>query len=285
MSPVEVGAMGLPELPPEDDVPIVVAVGGLGTCGLFYPHYRKLLTRDKSTDIPGHKRFIAPYLLGAASLSKINTKVIDRLDRLHEESGGRKLWIVGHSEGAVPATEAAVERPDLVGGVSALGGVHAGIDRHTLTGKAIKIAASLMKPVDERMLDSRHPYIEEHVARIAEAWPANVPFQIYGTSVDSLVPPPNGFNVKLPPGQTASMRLFRPSLPLMERALRISQGILGAFKVPEGAEVWLDNSVDHFNQPNKARVIEEIYLARRQVAGYSDEIASLPLGQIEPAAA
>jgi pimeloyl-ACP methyl ester carboxylesterase len=240
----------------------MVAIGGLLTIKQVDWWYSKLLSQDTSSKVPAKERFIAPPYRGIAHPDKIRAKLTDHLERLQERLDGKRMYIVGHSLGGLLATETALERPDLVAGVSSLGGAHAGIRRHTIASRALQYG--LGNPKEAQLLKHDSGFMQEHMARMATEWPKDTPLHIASTALDVIIPPPQGFDVQLPDGQEPSKSLIMPDDPFTAHLLRLMM------RVPDDVQT-IESSylTEHVNLPRSPVVIADVEAHRRAASGYS----------------
>ena len=89
------------------DLAPIVAIGGLLTVKQVAEWYRPVLTKDKTSDLPIGKRFLAPPQRGLGKLDEMREEMSELLHKMHRRVDQRKMFVVGHSLGGLMATVAA----------------------------------------------------------------------------------------------------------------------------------------------------------------------------------
>ncbi len=237
----------------------LVAIGGLLTVKRAAFWYNSLL-QDEFTDLPPAKRFVAPPDRGIGEPAEIEKRTIEHLEKVYDRLDRRKMFLVGHSLGGLLATMAAVERPDLVGGVVSLGGAHAGYSRETPATFALRHGLGNPKEAEHLRHDS--PFMQEHQEKMASEWPTDVPLHIVSSPSDVLVVPPHGFDVALPADRQPDKRLVVPPLRAAEWAIR------RGFKIPDDVrsiKTW--HPTEHVNLPRVPAIINHVHESRLALAG------------------
>lgn len=257
-----------PEATPNTRITPLVAIGGLLTVKRVAFWYNSLL-EDEFTDLPPAKRFVAPPDRGIGEPEEILKRTIDHLEKVFDRLDRRRMFLSGHSLGGLLATMAAVERPDLVGGVVSLGGAHAGYSRETPATLALRHGLGNPKEAEHLRHDS--PFMQEHQEKMASEWPADVPLHIISSPSDVLVVPPHGFDVALPAGRQPDKRLVVPPLRAAEWAIR------RGFKIPDDVKpirTW--HPTEHVNLPRVPAIINHVHESRLALAGLTANIEEAP---------
>jgi hypothetical protein len=259
-------------LPIEQDLAPIVAIGGLLTIKQVADWYKPILAKDTTSSLAPSKRFIAPPQRGLGQVEDMREELTDRLEKLYDKLGSRKMLLVGHSLGGLMATMSAVERPEMVAGVVSLGGVHAGYDRETTAVKALRRAVG--NPPHAKILRHDSDFMLEHTSRMAKEWPKDVPLHVISTPFDVLVVPPQGFGVELAHG-APDERLVIPPGPLLESAIR------KWLKIPCGVNALRSTyPTEHINLPRNPQVANYIERCRRAIG--APAISAMTGSEINP---
>ena len=240
--------------PLEDDMALV-AVGGLLTVKRLAPWYKPLLATDTTSELEPEERFIAPPRRGIASPEDMRAEFTEDLEEVHDKLGGKKMFLVGHSLGGLLATSAAVERPDMVGGVASLGGVHLGIRGNIAN---YMLTQLLGNPAEAEHIQHDSTFMQEHKERMATEWPDGVPLHVISTPLDILVVPPQGYGVELPDNRQSDDRLIVAPIIGIETAIK------RFMRMPESVKPLKSKAItEHLYIPRNLDVIRYIDTSRR----------------------
>jgi pimeloyl-ACP methyl ester carboxylesterase len=251
----------------------IVAIGGLLTVKQLAEWYRPVLSKDKASVLPAHKRFIAPPQRGLGKVEEMRDQLVEQLEGVYERLGSKKLFLVGHSLGGLMATMTAVERPDMVAGVASLGGVHTGYRLKTPGTELLRHFVG--NPPEAKLLRHDSDFMQEHKHRMATEWPKDVPLHVISTPLDILVVPPQGFDVKLAHGEPDN-RLILPHVPHPHIGGILAGAARFALRIPHDFKpLHTGYLTEHLNIPRNPDVADHIDQSRRALAG---EFGSVTLG-------
>lgn len=265
LRPPETHGHHSPEMGPELDLSAIpiACVGGLGTVKQAAEWYDPISSKDTESPLPPNKRFLAPPKQGLGNIEEMHEETNERLTTMHERLDGRKMLLVGHSLGALLVTKVAVERPDLVAGVVALGGVHEGYRQDTPGTHLLKLFLGRHPQAGHLRHDS--DYMLEHKEDMNTKWPEDVPLYIISTPLDQLIVPPQGFGVT--PGKSeVHKRLVIPPILGLETVLRKTMGIEDDVEMMRSLY-----PTEHLNLPRNPDIANYIQVARHAIAGLPAE--------------
>lgn len=261
--PTEINGHHSPEMGPETELAPIVAIGGLGTVKQLAKWYEEVLEKDTNSPLPPRKRFVAPHKQGLGDIEEMHEETYDRLGTMQERLDGRKMFLVGHSLGALLATKVAVKCPELVAGVVALGGAHEGYSKDTPGTHALKLLLGRHPQAGHLKHDS--DYMQEHNEDMANNWPDNVPLHIISTPFDQLIVPPQGFGVKAGNNEVRK-KLVIPPIPGLETVIRKAMGIEDDVEMMRSYY-----PTEHLNLPQNPDIANYIQRIRQELAGVAEE--------------
>jgi pimeloyl-ACP methyl ester carboxylesterase len=250
------------EMGQREEAPMIVAVGGVLTFPTLMPYYRWLLGKDRLSGTPASRRFVAPHGFGIGTVEDTRKKTGEAILRVHDDGKERKMLLVGHSLGALIATDFACEYPETVAGVICLAGVQEGVKHQTLAMK--KLVQFINNPAATDMVKHDSTFIQEHRERVENEWPESVPLHVVAPAIDVLLPPPHGFRLR-PNGLPTTNRLVVPTFAADWNQVRRRQA-----RSPINTEtIETPFLAGHVNFPNIPEVI-------KYVRGVQAELAELP---------
>jgi pimeloyl-ACP methyl ester carboxylesterase len=135
---------------------------------------------------------------------------------------GRKAVAVGHSLGAIPATEIAMDHPEVFSDVVAAAGVHNG--KRWATPSTFIVKHIFGNPPHAKLLNHNSGHTNDRRARIATEWSEEVGLHLVITPFDDLLPGTHGLRVDLPEGQEAERKVMALPLPGTNFMLRLLTG-------------------------------------------------------------
>jgi hypothetical protein len=285
----EADAIAHPEVLSLHDPAPLVAIGGLLTVKRLAIWYEPLLAQDTTSQLEARERFVAPPKRGIATPEDLRTELTESLEEMHQLLGYRKMFLAGHSLGGLLATAVAVERPDLVCGVVSLGGVHTGYKTETAATFALRYA--LGNPDEAKHLKHDSPFMIEHKERMASEWSEDIPLHIISTPLDTLVVPPQGYDVELPEGCQLEKRLI--VTPLSDFPIQLLRHIPKRFPLSIPKDVKALPSLatpEHVYIPRNGAVMDYVNESRLAITGHgvteeASAQAAYPSGTPLPAAA
>jgi hypothetical protein len=189
--------------------PMVVVIGGVLTNKWVRPLYGGVLAVDSTAKLSAGERFIPPFGFGIGTVEDTRQKTSEALLRTYDAGGGRPLLLVGHSLGALIATDYACEYPETVAGAVCLAGAQQGVKHETLAMR--KLIRFINNPAATDMVRHDSTFMVEHHERIETMWPENAPLHVVAPAVDVLLPPPHGYGLQ-PNGLPTTNRLVIPTL-------------------------------------------------------------------------
>lgn len=187
--------MIMSERRPDRD-PIVIAIGGTGANEKVVEDYYSHLVEVSAPDVANSNKLFALENGGLQLLQDTYDELKDRVRRFRRQNVGRKVIVLGHSQGGVHAARLGVDRQaDAVVTLAApiRGGVTEGLP-------------SLGDPEIARMLEEElspeSAFMMDLNERMEKRWPRGVPLHVISAGMgDIVVPQTSQYGVNLPGNQ------------------------------------------------------------------------------------
>jgi pimeloyl-ACP methyl ester carboxylesterase len=248
------------EMERTDQAPMLVMIGGVLTFPTLMPYYWWLLGSDRLSGAPKNKRFVAPHGFGIGSVEDTRKKTGEALLRSHDAGKQRKMLLVGHSLGALIATDFACEYPETIAGVICLAGAQEGVKHNTLAMK--KLVRFINNPTATDMVKHDSSFMQEHRERVRTDWPEGVPLHAVAPALDVLLPPPHGFRLR-PNGLPSTNRLIVPTFAADWDIVRRRQA-----RSPSNTEtIETPLAAGHINVPNIQDAVKYVRAVQTELAG------------------
>jgi pimeloyl-ACP methyl ester carboxylesterase len=206
-----------------------IAIGGLGAGKEFGFLYRSILNDGQDWGVPPKDRYIPLPKRGMGEHQESLKRVEDRILNI-SQALGKKALIVGHSLGALFATEATLDHPEAVEDVVVAAGAHVGKRYETFTSLAVRGGLTMPgthfieNPQDAKDLHYNSEFMNRHRERIESLWPEGVGLHSISTFYDDMLPFMHGSKLKLPEGQQVEASVIAHPLPCMIDILRALTG-------------------------------------------------------------
>jgi len=241
-----------------DHLPPIVAIGGLFTIKRYYFLYAKLLGRDPDAALSGRERFVTPLNHGVGPIEDLSAAVNNDLSEVADKLG-EPIYVVGHSLGGLLGSTAIMDNPEIFAGATFLGGAQEGIKEHTVATWGLRQLAG--NPAEAELLNYDSDFMHDHLKRVEEEWPEDIPLDLVATSLDFVVKPPQGFGLS-PKNQEPTKRLVVPSSRLLKPVTRY----LMRNMPPDVKPLYSPTVVDHINIVRSRAVLAHIDRRRRAIA-------------------
>lgn len=193
-------------LRPEHD-PIIVAVGGTGAKQKVVDDYYRHLVEVSAADISATDKLFPLENGGLQPLQETYDDLNERIYRFRLRHIGRKVIVLGHSQGGVHAAQLGVDSmADAV--VTLAAPIRGGVTEGLPTMGDSDIARML-----EKELKPESVFMATLIRRIESEWPNNVPLHVISAGLgDVIVPQTSQYGLNLP--GTHSPREFVVAQPV-----------------------------------------------------------------------
>ncbi len=180
---------------PERD-PIIVAIGGTGATEKVVADYYSHLVTVSAPDVATSDKLFALENGGLQSLQDTYDDLKDRIGRFRRQNIGRKVILLGHSQGGVHAARLGVDKQGSAV-VTLAAPIRGGVTEGLPSFGDPEIARMLeeeLSPESEFMVDLNE--------RMGKRWPHDVPLHVISAGIgDIIVPQTSQYGVNLPGDQ------------------------------------------------------------------------------------